>query len=222
MQLALLSIGRQQPPPAEILHTLEPEWTHSATNAASVDQGLDLLGSQRLVIDAVDLGALNLVLARLMRRGGLAEVDTAILLDAPLGYLGKLGLPRTLAGQLAIARRGVARFAGVLKDDSGGLCVDTSILSGWQDDSDWWVRAVVDDQRLADGNARSLSVHRVSPSELAATVRLGRMRTSSRRGRSLQLACDPAHIVADGVPRDRPRSKRIFWAEPSLWRLALP
>jgi hypothetical protein len=57
---------------------------------------------------------------------------------------------------------------------------------------------------------------------LEATVRLGRLRRRTYRGRSLQLACDPALIVADGVARERPRGKRTFWSEPKLWRLALP
>jgi hypothetical protein len=112
---------------------------------------------------------------------------------------------------------------GVIKDDSGGVCVDAASLRPWPGaDTTWWLRAVVDDQRLADGAARELRVRRLGPSELEATVRLGRLRRRTCRGRSLQLACDPALIVADGVARERPRRKRTFWSEPKLWRLALP
>ena len=81
---------------------------------------------------------------------------------------------------------------------------------------------MVDDQRLGDGPARGLSVRRLAPDELEATVRLGRFRRRTCRGRSLQLACDPALIVADGAARQRPRGKRTFWSEPKLWLLALP
>jgi hypothetical protein len=81
---------------------------------------------------------------------------------------------------------------------------------------------VVDDQRLADGSARGLRLRRLGPAELEATVQLGRLRRRTCRGRSLQLACDPALIVADGVARERPRGKRTFWSEPKLWWLALP
>jgi hypothetical protein len=97
------------------------------------------------------------------------------------------------------------------------------VLSAWEQPAgDWWLRAVVDDQRLCDGPARSLAVRRLGPGELAATVRLGRWRSRTCRGRSVQLACDPAQIVADGVGRERARRKRTFWSEPELWRLALP
>ncbi len=221
MRLALLTVGGQRPAQPAVLKGLYPEWAHSAVDAAGVDAALAELDADRLVIDARDLGALNLVLSRLMRRGRLADLQTAVLLAGPLGYLGRLGLPAELDAQLEIARRGSARLVGVLKDDSGGLCADGATLSPWQD-GDWWVRAVVDDQRLIDGNARSLSVRRLGPAELEASVRLGRLRGRGRRGRSVQLACDPAQIVADGMGRQRPRSKRTFWAEPDLWQLALP
>jgi hypothetical protein len=110
----------------------------------------------------------------------------------------------------------------VLKDDSGGLCADAATLTPWTPGDPWWVRAVVDDQPLCDGTVRSLVVRRMGPSELEARVGLGRFRHRIARGRSLQLACDPAQIVADGVGRERPRSRRTFWSEPALWRLALP
>jgi hypothetical protein len=84
------------------------------------------------------------------------------------------------------------------------------------------VRAVVDDQRLCDGRVRSLTMRRVGPAELLAEARIGRLRVRRRRGRALQLACDPAQVVADGIGRERPRSRRTFWSEPKLWRLALP
>ena len=113
-------------------------------------------------------------------------------------------------------------MVGVIKDDSGGVCIDSAAMSRWSDTDTWWLRAMVDDQQLCDGTARSLSLRRLSPSELEATVRIGRLKRRTRRGRSLQLACDEARIITDGQPRERPRSKRTFWSEPTLWKLALP
>lgn len=220
MQLALLSVG-PQPAPDGLLSALEPATAYHAEDPAGVDAVLDTLHDQRLVLHAGELAGLNLALTRLMRRGLLADLDTAVLLPAPPRYLRQLGLPADLAGQLAIARQ-PARLMGVLKDDSGGLCIDSAELAPWQVDAPWWVRAMVDDQPLCDGQVRSITVHRLGPDELAATVRLGRFRQRTCRGRSLQLACDEARIVADEVARERPRRKRTFWSEPKLWRLALP
>ena len=177
------------------------------------------------MIDA-DLAGLNLVLHRLLRRGLLETLETAVLTREPVPYLSRLGLPADLAGQLRVAPQAPARLVGVVKDDSGGVCVDAAAWSPWParraGGSPWWLRAVVDDQRLADGSVRGLRLRRLGPAELEATVQLGRLRRRTCRGRSLQLACDPALIVADGVARDRPRGKRTFWSEPKLWWLALP
>jgi len=230
VQLVQLSVGDR--PPVEGL----PDGTarHTAADAAGVDAVLAWLeadgpGSDlpRLVLDA-DLAGLNLALHRLLRRGLLETLETAVLPREPVPYLSRLGLPADRAGQLRVAAEAPARLVGVVKDDSGGVCVDTASMAAWPADpdgstaSDWWLRAVVDDQRLCDGTARSLTVTRAGPAELVATVRLGRWRTRSCRGRSLQLACDPAQIVADGIGRERARRKRTFWSEPELWRLALP
>jgi len=190
-------------------------------DAAAVDAVLADRGERRLVLDA-DLAGINLVLARLMRRGELDSAETAVLPRSPLRYLTDLGLPSDLRGRLEVAARAPARLIGVIKDDSGGVCVDNAELTPWQPAHRWWVRAVVDDQRLVDGRAYRLSVQRLGPSTLQARVELGRWRSRTYRGRSLQLACDEAQIRTDGIERERPRSKRTFWSEPSLWRLALP
>jgi len=207
----------------QVLVTLdEPgsKWVEAVRQA-----GVELAG-RRLVLDT-DLTGLNAALRRLMRDGLLENIETAVLLREPVRYLHSLGLPIDRDGQQRVAETGTARLVGVIKDDSGGVCVDWAAMSPWPADhassgQDWWLRAVVDDQRLCDGTARSLSLRRISPSSLEATVRLGRFRKSVATGRSLQLACDDAQIVTDGVAREQPRSKRTFWSEPKLWRLALP
>jgi hypothetical protein len=186
-----------------------------------VDGVLERREDRRLVIDA-DLAGINLVLSGLMRRGELDSAETAVLPRGSVPFLARIGVPLDRTGQLDVAIHGLPRSVGVIKDDSGGLCVDGATMSPWGVAKQWWLRAVVDDQRLCDGNARSLRVRRRGPSELEATVRLGRFKTTTCRGRSLQLACDQAQIVTDGIPRERPRSKRTFWSEPKLWQLALP
>ena len=215
MRLALLSIGRQPG-----VGGITQAW--SAATPGEVDAALAGLDADRLVIEAADVAGLNLALARLLRADLLARLETAVLLDRPVPYLSRLGVPADRAGQLALARTGAARLVGVLRDDSGGVCVSTATLTPWTADQPWWVRAVVDDQRLCDGAVRRLTVSRLGPAELAAEVRIGRLRTRRRRGRAVQLACDPAQIVADGIGRERPRSRRTFWSEPKLWRLAVP
>ena len=217
MLLALLSVGSdaaiEQAGFAEI-------WT--ARDAGDVDTALQRLGQHRLVIEAADAAGLNLVLARMQRAGLLAEVDTAVVVGAPVPYLTAMGLPGDRTSQLELARTASSRLVGVIRDDSGGVCISGAQLSPWEPGSDWWVRAVVDDESLCDGHVRSLTVRHAGPSEVVAEVRLGRFRSRTERGRSLQLACDPAQIVTDGIPRERPRGRRTFWAEPKLWRLALP
>ncbi|HEY0166408.1 MAG TPA: hypothetical protein VGB75_05130 [Jatrophihabitans sp.] len=234
MHLALLSVGSQPAPRAELPGPFASR--HTAVDAAGVDAALEALEEgpgrltadlPRLVIDA-DLAGLNLVLHRLMRRGLLETLETAVLPREPVPYLSRLGLPADPGDQLRIASSAPARLIGVVKDDSGGVCVDGASMRPWPDEpgeaagEPWWLRAVVDDQRLADGTVRELRMRRLGPSELEATVRLGRLRQRTCRGRSLQLACDPALVVTDGVGRERPRGKRTFWSEPTLWWLALP
>lgn len=223
MQLALLRLA-----PLRLgAGSLEPAgfagyWR--ASDVAGIEAALDeilRLHNVRLVIDG-ELADLALALTRLMRRGVLDRLDTAVLPRSPVRYLRALGLPTDRGAQLEVARSAPTRLVGVIKDDSGGLCLDSALLTPWTPSGRWWVRAVVDDQRLCDGGVRSLTVRRVGPDELVASVSIGRLRRRTCRGRSLQLACDDAQIVADGVGRQRPRGKRTFWSEPKLWRLALP
>jgi hypothetical protein len=216
--LVLLSIGRM--PAAADLAGIA--MAHTAATAAEVDAALAQLDGSRLIIDTAELAGLNLVLARLLRAGRLAEVETAVLLDRPVRYLAGLGLPADRAGQLALAHTGSSRLVGIVRDDSGDVCVSDARLTAWQPAEPWWARAVVDDLPLCDGLVRSVTMRRIGPSELIAEARIGRFRVRRQRGRALQLACDPAQIVADGVGRERPRRKRTFWSEPALWRLALP
>jgi len=219
--LALLRVGLDPGPEAPGFDPgFDQVWP--ARSAEEIDAALTRLNGHRLVIEAAGAPGLNLALARLQRADLLVETETAAVVAGPVPYLAALGLPPDRAAQLEVARAGRSRLVGVIKDDSGGVCISGARLTPWTPGSDWWVRAVVDDERLCDGHVRSLTVRHVGPSQVYAEVRVGRFRRRSERGRALQLACDPAQIVADDVPRERPRSRRTFWAEPKLWRLALP
>jgi hypothetical protein len=188
---------------------------------AEVDGALSELGPDRLVVSA-DRAGLNLVLHRLLRAGLLEGTDTAVLPTEDIGYLTRVGLPASGPERVRTAVHAPTRLVGVVRDDSGGVCLDAASVAPFSSGKgDWWVRAVVDDQPLRDGTARAISMTRVGPDELAATVTLGRFRRRTVRGRSLQLACDEALIVQDGIPRERPRSRRTLWSEPALWRLAV-
>ncbi len=217
MLLALLSVGSGR---AVAVPGFDEIWT--AATPAEVDTALRQVTEHRLVIEVPDGTGLNLVLSRMQRANMLSHVDTAVVVAGPVPYLASLGLPTDRAGQLEVARTARSRLVGVIKDDSGGVCVSGARLTPWVPEHDWWVRAVVDDQPLCDGRVRAISVRHVGPSEVFAEVKIGRLRTRSARGRALQLACDPAQIVTDGIARERSRSRRTFWAEPKLWRLALP
>jgi hypothetical protein len=216
-----------------------PDIEHRSTGreSADIDAVLDERDGRRLVLDT-DLAGLVGVLHRLLRRGELDTAELAMLPREPVGYLARMGLPSDQSAQLQLALHGRPRLVGVIKDDSGGVCLDSASVRPWQSpdratfrgpgaqkvarSGGFWVRAVVDDQRLVDGQARSLTVRRLGPTELEATVQLGRFRSRTLGGRSLQLACDEALVTQDGIDRERARSKRTFWSEPTLLNLVLP
>jgi hypothetical protein len=195
------------------------DWSHTLKAAAERLAGAG--GDRRLVLQTTP-AALGPGLRLLLRAGVLDTADTAVLTPDPPRYLRAAGLPTARPDQLTVAVTGVARTVGVIKDDSGGVCVDSATVSPWRAEEPWWCRAVVDDQPLCDGTVRAIDVRRLGPGELEATVRLGRWRSRTCRGRSLQLACDDAQVITDGLGRERPRGRRTFWSEPTLWRLALP
>jgi len=224
-----------------------------AANRSMLDAVLDDFDGRRLVL-ALDRRHLVALLERLMRRGDLLTVETAVL--SPLcASLVAQGMPTGLAEAAQLAVHGVARPVGLIKDDSGELVVDSAQMVPWREPAGiappttlraptnlrpgpsamvpitrqtMWMRAYLDDEQLCDGDVRRLTVTRLERDLLRAEVetpawgRFGRGRRRVLEGRALQLACDEALIVSDGVPRDRPRSKRIWWGEPDFWRVALP
>lgn len=224
-----------------------------AANRAMLDAVLDDFDGRRLVL-ALDRRHLIALLERLMRRGDLLDVETAVL--SPLcASLVSQGMPTGLAEAARLAVHGAARPVGLIKDDSGELMVDSAQMTPWREPVGYapattvrtptnlrpgpsamvpvtrqtmWMRAYVDDQQLCDGDVRRLTVTRIARDTLRAEVetpawgRFGRGRRRTLEGRALQLACDEALIMSDGILRERPRSKRIWWGEPDFWKVALP
>ena len=185
-----------------------------------LDSALDGAGDRRVVVHA-DVPDLARVLRRLMRRGRLADAETAVLPTAPVPFLSRHGIAADLPAAARIAVTGGCRTVGVLKDDSGNLVVDHAELRPWSGER-VWVRAYVDDDCLCDGEVAALTVERGPAAGLRATVHGRRMRRArSLRGRGLTLACADAAISSDGADRDQPRRKRIWWDEPDQWCLAV-
>lgn len=200
---------------------------HAAGDHSALDRVLDELAGRRLVIAASAAGLAG-VLRRMMRRGELAQIETAVLPNQPVAFLARHGIVDDPVRAAAVAVHGVCRAVGVLKDDSGGVVVDRAELRPWRGGR-LWVRAYVGDDQLCDGDIYALRVERAPRGGLQATAitrtrfGLGRYGIRSSRsiaGRALQLACAEAAVTSDGAPRERPRRKRIWWDEPGQWRLA--
>jgi hypothetical protein len=198
----------------------------------ALDAALDAVQGLRIAI-ALDMATLVPLLHRMMRRGELETADTALLSPVPASLVAQ-GLPPGLRDAARLAVEGAPRAVGVLKDDSGGVLIDRARLTPWPEPApdgtpaaargEFWLRAYVDDQQVSDGGAASLTVTRVRPDLLRATaLRPGLLRRRHTvEGRALQLACDDALIESDGVARERPRTKRTWWCEPTMWKVALP
>jgi hypothetical protein len=207
-----------------------------ATDRLALDGALDLMDGRRIVL-ALDMATLVPLLHRMMRRGDLLTTETALLSPLPTSLVAQ-GMPSALRDAARLAVEGTARAVGVLKDDSGGVLVDRAELTPWPDPAldgskaanrrTMWLRAYVDDTQVCDGDAQRLTVTRVRSDLLRVQAHrpggrfLGRARPTTVEGRALQLACDDARIVSDGIARERPRDKRTWWCEPDLWKVALP
>jgi hypothetical protein len=207
-----------------------------AADRLALDAALDQLDGRRIVL-ALDMATLVPLLHRMMRRGDLLTTETALLSPLPTSLVAQ-GMPGSLRDAARLAIEGTARAVGVLKDDSGGVLVDRADLTPWPDPAldgskaanrrTMWLRAYVDDTPVCDGDAQRLTVTRMRSDLLRVEADrpgagfLRRGRPSVVEGRAVQLACDDARIVSDGIARERPRVKRTWWCEPDMWRVALP
>ncbi|MCU1689299.1 MAG: hypothetical protein JWN20_1227 [Jatrophihabitantaceae bacterium] len=218
----LLAAGAQGVESAVLVLTGDP-----VEDRLELDRVLDAVEGRRIALD-LPLGDLAALLHRLMRRGEIETAETAVLGPRPASLM-PLGLPGDPSAAARLAVHGRARAVGLLKDDSGGVLIDSAHLTAWPDASgsiakDFWLRAYVDDTPVSDGTATALTVQRIGPNRLRATTQRPGLLRRARvvEGRALQLACSDALIVSDGVPRERSRDKRTWWGEPTYWRVALP
>lgn len=182
----------------------------------------DLPAAARLAV-AGDDAALAAVLVRLLRRERL-DVEVAVLpADGSAAAL-VWGLPTDPAAALALARDGTARPAPLVRDDHGGL------VAGRHATGPVHGEVYCEEHRVLRGDAAEVSVAPDPAGGVTVTVlgprRLGGLRAGSvtaRSGRAVQLGCRPAvTVVRDGLPGDRPVSRRSWYRHIEDWRLVRP
>lgn len=187
--------------------------------AGDVDPVLDALGpeSSRLVV-AGDDAALAAVLQRLLRR---ERLDVALaLLAAPGSVAARVwGLPTDADPALALARDGTARRSVLVRDDRGRPVVGrhrTGPFTG---------EVYADEHRLWAGDAAGLEIRPDPDATATAAVVTGPRRlaglragvSSAGRGRAVQLGCHEARVEREGVPDERPISRRSWYRHTEDW-----
>lgn len=175
-----------------------------------------LSGASRLVVAGSD-AALAAVLVRLLRRERL-DVPVA-LLPAPDSEAARVW---GLAGDLlALARTGVPRAMPLVRDDRG------AVVAGVHRVGPLHGEAYCDEHRVAGGDVTEVAV-RPDPDGHGVAVtatgprRLGGLRAGRSvvvRGRAAQVGCDPAPVLRDGVPADRPVERRSWYPHGTDWLL---
>lgn len=173
--------------------------------------------ASRLVVAGSD-AALAAVLVRLLRRERL-DLPVA-LLPAPGSEAARVwGLPDTSDALRALARDGVARPATLLRDDRGAVVAGVHRVLGFTGE------AYCDEHLVARGAGTTLEV-RPNPAGHGVAVTatgprrlfgLRAGRTAVVRGRAVQVGCEPAVVVRDGVLADRPVQRRSWYPHDTDW-----
>jgi hypothetical protein len=168
--------------------------------------------------------ALAAVLARLWRTERLPAVPVGW---EPADDAASRGLARALA-----LGTGTERELPLVRDDHGGVLLSAGRLEAGGEPVTGARRALGrrfgaqahhDDARVADGPITRIDVHpdwaAVDSIRVAVVTRpLRPVRRTS--GRALQVACDPARVVRDGVPFDREVVRWTWYADDRVrWRL---
>ncbi|MEJ2888691.1 hypothetical protein [Actinomycetospora aeridis] len=182
----------------------------------------DLPPGSRLVV-AGDDAAVAAVLVRVLRRERL-DLEVAVLPASGSAVAEVWGLPVDPPGALALARGGSARPAPLVRDDHGGLVVGRHTAGPLHGE------VYCDEHRVLRGDAAELVVLPDPAAGVRVTVtgprRLGGLRagrTTTTAGRAVQLGCRPAvTVVRDGVPGDRPVSRRSWYRHTEDWLLVRP
>lgn len=164
--------------------------------------------------------ALSAVLAALLKDGRTADVPVAW---EPTADKASTSLARELevgtgpARELTLVRDdhgGVLLHHGRLEADAGGRRSLSARLG---------LQAYHDDIKVADGEVTRVDVRPdwTAVDTIGVTVMVQPLRPTRRTlGRALQVASDPARVVRDGVPYQRPVQRWTWYADERVrWRL---
>lgn len=218
----LLVVGPHDPAPLRAVLDDAPTVTLPARpGRAELTAALDRLDGDRLLIAADDAG-LGAVIRRLLRRDQLADVAIGLIPVGPSTVRARLGLPTELAAAAAVALHGRPTAQGLLRDDHGGVTLDSALVLP-ESGPTVGMRSYVDEAELASGEVRGLTV-RPEPAGLRADVSLPRRFRAHRSlsGRAVTVSCDPARIIIDGVEHNHLQTRCTWWFEPDRWRVARP
>jgi hypothetical protein len=164
--------------------------------------------------------ALAAVLTRLWRTERLPAVPVGW---EPADDTASTGLARALG-----VGTGAERELPLVRDDHGGVLLAAGRVTAFGEQRRalsrrFGAQAYCDDSRVADGPITRIDVRpdwtaadRVSVAVVTLPLRPVRQQT----GRALQIACEPAQVVRDGVPYDREVTKWTWYADDRVrWRL---
>jgi hypothetical protein len=176
-------------------------------------------GADALVVRG-PVHALSAVLAKLLKAGRSAQVPVAW---EPGADRDSVGLARALG-----IGTGDPRDLTLVRDDHGGVLLHHGRLEANGDgrrslSRRLGLQAHHDDIKVADGEITRIDVRPEwqAVDTIAVTVMTLPLRpTRQTTGRALQVACDPARIVRDGVPYPRPVTRWTWYADDRVrWRL---
>jgi hypothetical protein len=195
----------------------------SFTDRKALDVALKVARTaERLVVlpaegPAAD-GDLAAVLTRLMRREQLR---------LPIAYLPSEKTPCSRAYSLSLdperALVGTARPQPLVRDDDGVALVGEAVLTG-PDGGPFVGESIVDDTRLRLGAIASVVVRATAREPgLAACARraglAGLLPPAWVAGRAAQTGAEALHVVRDGVPAPRVRTRITFFRHTQDWLL---
>jgi hypothetical protein len=194
---------------------------------AAIDPVLAEYEPRRVLVAGTDAD-LAAVLLRLLRTDRLG-VEVGYLPAARSPASAAWGLP-TGAAAVDLALDGTAEPVPLVRDDSGG------VLVGRAEIVDIRGECFCDDVLVLRGSARRLVV---APGPAGIAVRAGwsgrspdgRVRPvpplaprgrGSAVGRAVQVGCEPATVVVDGVAHPRPVPRRTWYRHTADWLLVRP
>lgn len=176
------------------------------------------LDGARLLVHGSDADLAAVVL-RILRKDRLGEVTLGYLPADPASRIARLwGLPTELGAALRVARGDGPVGVPLLRDDVGGVLLGHGLISPVKGS------AYCDDTHVLKGAATRLEVSPDPAGGEGLVVRVRRRGLFGRRtivqpGRALQLACEPATVLRDGVPHARLMEKWTWYRHTADLRL---